>query len=655
MSSADRGHWGSPLEFIFSCLSYAVGLGNVWRFPYICYKNGGGAFLVQHTIMIFVAALPVVLIEMVIGQYSSLGPCQAFAKMAPLFKGLGYASLSVNILLTAYFHVIIAWVILYMYESFKSELPWGSCVHHFNTENCFSQLEDLKCMAGERVDLHGRNGTSEGSISLDDDEWWVMEGEEQPLMTFWNQSCHSVSSLCESKGLFALSNNRTHCFNSTSSNPYATSLHHLLGRVLSSEEFYSRYVLGSGFGASWEHWGRLQWHVVICLFAAWSMAAICLIRGIASVGKVMYFMTIFPFLILFALLVRGITLEGAAVGVLYFISPKWEMLSDLNVWGDAASQVFYALGLGCGSLGALSSYNNFHNNCHRDAIIVTIVNCFTSVLGGFSVFAVLGFLAHHMSVSVPDVVESGPGLAFVAYPEALLHMPQPQLWAVLFFFMFCCLALGTQVTALEAITTAIMDEWPKLREHKAAVGIITCACGFVVDIPMCFEGGVYLFTLLDWYVSIMSMVCVGLVETIFVGWVYGPNRFMGDVAEMGIKIPCAVKLFWKICFVAVTPFLLLVVIVFNVYELTPASYGSYVFPQWVNQVGILSGTISLVFVPAMALHSIWKLREYLKALFKPTEDWGPEHLDQKIVSYPQIEGAEEKGRGCINEFDIKVP
>ena len=83
--------------------------------------------------------------------------------------------------------------------------------------------------------------------------------------------------------------------------------------------------------------------------------------------------------------------------------------------------------------------------CYRDAFFVSIANFLTSILAGFVVFATLGFLAKQLDVPIEEVVNSGPGLAFVTYPEAVLHMPIAPMWAILFFIMLFTLGIGSQV------------------------------------------------------------------------------------------------------------------------------------------------------------------------------------------------------------------
>lgn len=77
--------------------------------------------------------MPIFLLELVIGQYSGMGPDQAFARIAPIFSGLGYCCIVVIFLVTIYYMVIIAWTVFYFFASFDSELGWGSCNNPFNT------------------------------------------------------------------------------------------------------------------------------------------------------------------------------------------------------------------------------------------------------------------------------------------------------------------------------------------------------------------------------------------------------------------------------------------------------------------------------------------------------------------------------------------
>lgn len=83
----ERGNWGNPIEFILACMNYALGLGNVWRFPYLAYRNGGGAFLVPYLLMVFVVGLPIFFCELFLGQYSGLGAIKVFTFIAPVFRG----------------------------------------------------------------------------------------------------------------------------------------------------------------------------------------------------------------------------------------------------------------------------------------------------------------------------------------------------------------------------------------------------------------------------------------------------------------------------------------------------------------------------------------------------------------------------------------
>ncbi|RXM27579.1 Guanine deaminase [Acipenser ruthenus] len=113
--------------------------------------------------------------------------------------------------------------------------------------------------------------------------------------------------------------------------------------------------------------------------------------------EVMYFSSLFPYVVLICFLVRALLLKGSVDGISHMFTPKLEIMLEPKVWREAATQVFFALGLGFGGVIAFSSYNKRDNNCHFDAVLVSFINFFTSVLATLVVFAVLGFKANIMN------------------------------------------------------------------------------------------------------------------------------------------------------------------------------------------------------------------------------------------------------------------
>lgn len=83
----EREQWGSKVEFFLSCLAFAIGLGNVWRFPYLCYKNGGGAFLIPYIVCLAMGGIPIFFLEVAIGQFWQNGGITVWEMVAPITRG----------------------------------------------------------------------------------------------------------------------------------------------------------------------------------------------------------------------------------------------------------------------------------------------------------------------------------------------------------------------------------------------------------------------------------------------------------------------------------------------------------------------------------------------------------------------------------------
>ncbi|PIK54915.1 putative sodium- and chloride-dependent GABA transporter 2 [Apostichopus japonicus] len=130
-----REGWSNKFDFIVACIGYAVGLGNVWRFPYLCYKNGGGAFLVPYFISLFCCGIPLFLLEISMGQLFQQGGITVW-KMFPILKGIGYSALTVAIFFCTYYIVICSWAFFFLFSSFTTKLPWGDCLGYWTDEYC---------------------------------------------------------------------------------------------------------------------------------------------------------------------------------------------------------------------------------------------------------------------------------------------------------------------------------------------------------------------------------------------------------------------------------------------------------------------------------------------------------------------------------------
>lgn len=261
---------------------------------------------------------------------------------------------------------------------------------------------------------------------------------------------------------------------------------------------------------------------------------------------------------------------------------------------------------------------------------MSFINFGTAIYNGVVVFAVLGFLAHKMNVPIETVTTSGPGLVFVTYPEAILLMPVPQLFAFLFFFMMLILGIGTQFGAIQMMTSSIIDHWPHLREHEWRVTAGVCISCFVAALPLVCPGGIYLQTLIEWHTASWNFFIIGLIEVIIIAWIYGVNRLLDNISEMNMKLPKILQLFWKACWLVVSPVVVVAIFVFSLTNFSPTVFRGYVFPEWADIMGYMFGLITLmpliVFI-VLQLYKVIKHKKTVKELFTATENWGPQEKD----------------------------
>ncbi|XP_052780978.1 sodium-dependent proline transporter-like isoform X1 [Mya arenaria] len=571
----ERGNWTGRFEYLLSMLGYAVGLGNVWRFPYLCYRYGGGAFLLPYLLFMTFLGIPLFYMEASLGQLTSCGPTTCWG-FAPLLQGLGIAMMISSFITSGYYCMIIAWCHFYFFASFTSDLPWTTCYQWWNTDDCRDRLPDVTCL--DVGDVRSSNGT-----------------------------CHSGN------GSFTGIWNYTMFKNVTGRE-----------RVAPTREYWERYVLRQSAGI--EDTGQPQWRLVLCLLFSWTLVFLCLIKGIKSAGKVVYFTAIFPYIILVILFFRGVTLENAGKGIEFYVTPDFIKLRDTAVWKAAAVQIFYSMGPCWGGIIALSSYNRFHNNIYRDSMIVSLGNCMTSIFGGFVIFSFVGHMAGQLGVSVDHVADEGPGLAFIVYPEAVQSLPAPAFWAVIFFFMLITLGLDSQFASVEALLTGLLDIVPRYRQHKTIAIFIICIAMFLLGLPFTTRSGIYWVTLVDYYGAAWGVLLTGLVEVIAISYIYGVDRFCTDLAVM---IGPWRTWYWKLCWVFITPAGTIFILLISWIDYRPVSYNKYFYPAWAENLGWLISFAAISSVPIVAVFKVatykkdMSIGERIRHLMRPSREWGP--------------------------------
>jgi NSS family neurotransmitter:Na+ symporter len=126
-----REHWSGALGFVLAAVGSAVGLGNVWKFPYITGEYGGGAFVIVYLVCIALVGLPILVAEMMAGRRSQKGPVGAFAALAPkqrggmLWAGFGFFAILTGFVLLSFYSVVGGWSIAYAWKAVSGSLTAG--------------------------------------------------------------------------------------------------------------------------------------------------------------------------------------------------------------------------------------------------------------------------------------------------------------------------------------------------------------------------------------------------------------------------------------------------------------------------------------------------------------------------------------------------
>jgi NSS family neurotransmitter:Na+ symporter len=452
--------WQSRTSFVLASIGSAIGLGNIWRFLYVCYECGGGAFLIPFLVALLTAGIPLMVLEYSVGHKFSRAAPLALGNLKKGFEILGWFALLVGFGIATYYAVVMGWAFNYLGYSFN--LAWGE-----NTQGFFFN-QFLKI--------------SESPLDL----------------------------------------------------------------------------------------GSVQWLIALGLVLNWIAIVASIWKGAKTVGKVVYFTVIIPWIILLVFVARGLTLPGALEGLRYYLTPNFSALLNYRVWLHAYSQVFFSLTIGFGVQMTYASFLPRDSDVVNNAFLVSLADAATAFVGGFAVFATLGYYSHQTGLPVCDVVQSGPQLAFVTYPTIIRLLPFGSvIFGVLFFLMILTLGIDSAFSLVEAGAASLIDKF-KLKRIHVNIGFAVIAG--IIGLIYTTRGGLFWLDIVDYFMNNFGLLAIGVLMCVAVGWCY-KHKEIREYANS--KSDFTIGKWWDFCVRYLTPVVVGALFITNVVDRVKSAYGGY--------------------------------------------------------------------------------
>jgi len=415
--------WSSSTTFILASIGSAVGLGNAWRFPGLCAKHGGGAFLMAYIVCMLLLGIPLLMMEIAVGRKAQGGAPKAMRYINKKAEPVGWAATANAFVILTYYAVVFAWCILMCFVSFK-----------FATS--------------------AKSTADAGAL-------WSKE-----IGVTWKTS-----------------------------------------------------FLGDG--------GNIKILVLICLGIAWAFIYGCIRNGASQVGKVVKYTVFLPVVMLLILAVKGFINNphlGDALHDLFV--PDWDSLITAKLWVAAMGQAFYSLSIMMAIMFAYGSYLKKSSNVATNTIIIAVSDLLISVLAGIVLFTTM----YSTGKTTADMSDSGIGTAFLIYPTAIVKLTSigfvNATFGFIFYFMLCTLAIDSAFSILEGIALAVSD---KFKTPKRKTTLIIAIIAGIISIIYTTGAGVGWLDIVDYYINQYTLIIIGILETIFIGWFFKTYKVLDEI------------------------------------------------------------------------------------------------------------------------------
>ncbi len=441
---SNRGNWNSKLGFILAAAGSAVGLGNLWRFPYTAGNNGGGAFLICYLLSILIIALPVLIAEITLGRYTQKNPVGAYQAIRNtwLWKGVGFIGVASGFMILSFYSVVAGWTVGYFAKSVRGQ---------FSGINPAQSAEQFKTFAA--------------------DPWLQLV-----LLSFF-----------------------------------------ILLTI---------YVVAKGVSG-----------------------------GIEKYSKVLMPMLLG---ILLLMLIRSLTLDGAAKGIEFYLNPDFSKITTKTIIA-AMGQAFFSLSLGMGTMITYGSYLSKKDSISSSAAWVAGLDTLIAIIAGFIIFPAL--FSQGMSPA-----DWGPGAMFEALPVLFDKMPLGMIFGPMFFLLLSIAALTSTISILEVPVAFFIDQkgWGR-RKAAYIIGSIALLFGIPSALSQGAVSGLAklpivnmdFLSLWDFIWGNLSLSIGALMVAVFVAYIWKSSK---AIAEIRVSSPFRLAPLWEVLIKYVSPVLILIIL-----------------------------------------------------------------------------------------------
>ena len=427
-----RENWGSRFGFIMAAAGSAIGLGNIWRFPYITGANGGGAFLLIYLGIIIAFGLSLLMAEFVLGRTAQRNPVGTFRQLGGgAWPVVGYMGVFTGFVILSFYIVVAGWTLAYIVMMAQGALDDASA-------------DKLA-------------GVFSGFVAT----------------------------------------------------PFAPIIYAAIFMLLVA------LIVVGGIGKGIERWNKIL------------MPSL--------------------FVLLLILVVRAVTLPGAAEGLKFYLMPDFSKVSAKTFY-DAISQAFFSMSIGMGAMMTYGSYLSKDENLPGAALSVALLDCGAAFLAGLMIIPAV--FAAGLSPS------AGPGLTFITLPAVFAALPFGNLFGVLFFALLAIAALTSAISILEPVVAYFADE------HKASRVRTVCLASllaFLLSIPASLSFGIWsghtiagktIFDALDFLANNLLLPVGGLLTAFFVGWLWSGKALAAISNDGRLRQPWAPVWIFALRFIA---------------------------------------------------------------------------------------------------------